>query len=125
MTSHCPIFFSTKGSLRLLVIISSNIQLFFFFSFLFQGATFPNYCAAYQCTNHSKGWEVGFDVCVCPDEQHLKVLDSAWSSSNLPRCCPQSHLTLHKDQNLLCPLSQNDKGGLITEKNICLWFHCL
>ena len=52
---------------------------------------------------------------MCPDEQHLKALDSAWSSSNLPRCCPQSHLTLHKGQNLLCPLSENDKGGLISE----------
>ena len=76
--------------------------------FSFQNATVSHFCSAYQC-NQDKGWDIGFDACICPDEDHLKALDSKWPSS-IPRCCPESLLTLHREQNLTCPLSNNDKG---------------
>ena len=75
---------------------------------MFQNATVSHICSAYQC-HQGEGWHVGFDACICPDEGHLKALDSMWPSS-MPRCCPHSLLTLHKGQNLSCPLSSIEEG---------------
>ena len=28
-----------------------------------------DYCVGYRCNKEIRGWQVGFQVCVCPDEK--------------------------------------------------------
>ena len=73
-----------------------------------------NYCVAYECKEN--GWEVGFEVCVCPKQDYvkdemLKIKQEKAPATDL--CCPDSYLTEKDGQLLMCPY------GNYTETRIC------
>ena len=73
-----------------------------------------NYCVAYECKND--GWEVGFEVCVCPKQDYVK--DEMLKIKNekaptTPLCCPESYITEKDKQLLTCPY------GNYTDTKIC------
>ena len=50
---------------------------------------------------------IGFEVCLCPDPNHIKKIDSKYNDSELTRCCPKTLLTFNptsSSQNMTCPL---------------------
>ena len=50
---------------------------------------------------------IGFEVCLCPDPNHIKKIDSKYNDSELTRCCPKTLLTFNptsSSQNVTCPL---------------------
>ena len=76
-----------------------------------------NYCVAYECKND--GWEVGFEVCVCPKQDYVKnemLKIKEEKAPTIDLCCPESYLTDYKfldGQVLTCAY------GSYTENRIC------
>ena len=73
-----------------------------------------NYCVAYECKDN--GWEVGFEVCVCPKQDYvknemLKIKEEKAPTTDL--CCPVSYITEKNGQLLTCPY------GNYTETRTC------
>ena len=71
------------------------------------------YCVAYECKD---GWEVGFEVCVCPKQDYvkdemLKIKQEKAPATDL--CCPYSYITEKDGQLLTCPY------GNYTESRTC------
>lgn len=46
---------------------------------------------------------MAFDVCLCPDLEHVKKMDN-FVDLSIPRCCPNSYLASTENQNLTCLL---------------------
>ena len=74
-----------------------------------------NYCVAYECKG--SGWEVGFEVCVCPKKDYvkdemLKITEAKAPATEL--CCPDSYITENNGQFLTCPY-----GTRLTDTRIC------
>ena len=75
----------------------------------------------YRCND--EGWEVGFQACVCPDENVLsQMIDEVRTSklknsnefSNDPSCCNSTLLTATKEKNGVI------EGQEISEGNCCV-----
>ena len=69
---------------------------------------------AYECKDN--GWEVGFEVCVCPKQDYvknemLKIKEEKAPTTDL--CCPVSYITEKNGQLLTCPY------GNYTETRTC------
>ena len=73
-----------------------------------------NYCVAYECKEN--GWEVGFEVCVCPKQDYvkdemLKIKQEKAPDTDL--CCQDSYITEKDGHLLVCPY------GSYTDNRTC------
>ena len=49
------------------------------------------FCGAYECTEN--GWEIGFEVCVCPKKEKMEkmVQEAKRQNPELKICCPTTY----------------------------------